>query len=354
MSTLATMPQSTDSGDWTAEEKAVVEAAGLVFKHTWGDRHGQVELAPRAVIAKFKHTCERTGLDPLARQIYCIGRFSSGGVEWAIQTAIDGFRVIAERSGKYAGQDAPEWLTAKGEWVQVFVKQSHGEHPLAARISVYRHDWKADKPAVGIATWDEYAQTTKKGDLTAMWRQRGAGQLAKCAEALALRKAFPQDLAGLYTDDEMQDRVEAVEVEPSGIDWAAEIEAATTVDELRSISARIKEAGEMTDKLRAQGAARLGMMSAQETEAVDDSATFDSTEWMDRLQTCASAVALDAIYEAAQAEGVLQSVMDAAGSTLNQMIMARKRRLQEQAEASIPDDAPVAVPEEPVSDDDAA
>lgn len=270
MSTLATMPQSTDSGDWTAEEKAVVEAAGLVFKHTWGDRNGQVELAPRAVIAKFKHTCERTGLDPLARQVYCIGRFSQGQVEWSIQTAIDGFRVIAERSRKYAGQDAAEWLTSTGEWVPAFVKQVHGEHPLAARVSVYRHDWKENKPAVGIATWDEYAQKKRDGGLTAMWLQRGAGQLAKCAEALALRKAFPQDLSGLYTDDEMQDRVEAVEVEPSGIDWAAEIDAATTVDELRSISARIKEAGEMTDKLRAQGAARLGIMSAQQTEAVNN------------------------------------------------------------------------------------
>jgi phage recombination protein Bet len=196
------MPTSTDRNDWSAEEAAVVEAAGLVFVHQYGENKGQKILAPRPVIAKFMHICERTGLDPLARQIYCIGRFGSDGLEWSVQTGIDGFRVIAERSRQYAGQDEAEWLTEKGEWVPAFVKQLHGDHPLAARVKVYRHDW--DRPMVGIATWDEYAQTKRNGELTAMWKDRGPGQLAKCAEALALRKAFPQDLSGLYTDDEMQ------------------------------------------------------------------------------------------------------------------------------------------------------
>lgn len=198
----ALMPTSTSAADWTDEEKAVVEAAGLVFIHQYGERKGEKMLAPRPVIAKFMHICDKTGLDPLARQIYCIGRFGSDGLEWSVQTAIDGFRVIAERSKQYAGQDEPEWLTEKGEWVPAFVKALHGDHPLAARVKVYRHDW--DRPMVGIATWDEYAQTTRKGDLTSMWKQRGPGQLAKCAEALALRKAFPQDLSGIYTEDEMQ------------------------------------------------------------------------------------------------------------------------------------------------------
>lgn len=198
----ALMPTSTDRNDWTDEEAASVEAAGLVFVHQYGDRKGEKVLAPRPVIAKFMHIAEKTGLDPMARQIYCIGRFGQDGLEWSVQTGIDGFRVIAERSRQYAGQDEPEWLTASGEWVPAFVKALHGDHPLAARVKVYRHDW--DRPMVGIATWDEYAQTTRKGELTAMWKQRGPGQLAKCAEALALRKAFPQDLSGLYTDDEMQ------------------------------------------------------------------------------------------------------------------------------------------------------
>jgi len=233
--TMELLPQTSDRNAWSDDEKAVIEAAGLVFTHAYGDQKGSKVVAPRPVVARFLHTVERTGLDPLARQIYCIGRFGSDGLEWSIQTGIDGFRVIAERSRKYAGQDAPEWLTAQGEWVPVFVKALHGDHPLAARVKVYRHDWDPDKPAVGIATWDEYVQTKRNGELTAMWKQRGPGQLAKCAEALALRKAFPQDLSGLYTDDEMGNAVTVVEEgAPSG--------GARPQRVVRTLASRVREA----------------------------------------------------------------------------------------------------------------
>lgn len=281
MSTVATLPKSSDVATWTAEEKAAIDAAGLVFKHSYGAKEGQREVAPRAVVVRFMHTCQRTGLDPLAKQIYAIGRLSGGVVEWSIQTAIDGFRVIAERSGKYAGQDAAEWLTASGEWVPVFVKAVHGEHPLAARVSVHRSDWPG-KPAVGIATWDEYAQYTRKGDLTAMWNQRGPGQLAKCAEALALRKAFPQDLSGMYTDDEMQgQREEPAAVEDTGTDWGALIEAAATLEELESVTRAIAEAGAGNDDLRVKRAARLGVLQAEANtedavEVTDDESGSDA------------------------------------------------------------------------------
>lgn len=264
----------------------MIEAAGLVFRHTWGAKEGQVELAPRAVIAKFKHTCERTGLDPLARQIYVIGRGGRDGVEWSIQTAIDGFRVIAERSGKYAGQDAPEWLTADGEWVPVFIKSVHGAHPLAARVAVHRSDWPG-KPAIGIATWEEYAQTKTNGGLTKMWEQRGPGQLAKCAEALALRKAFPQDLSGIYTDDEMNDRAVVAEesTEVPSEDWLASINNAQTVAELEHIKERLRESGEGTDEMRIAWATRMGVLTASQTEGVNhesdagvDPANADQTE----------------------------------------------------------------------------
>lgn len=292
MSAVVALPKSTDPAEWTAEQKAVIEAAGLVFRHSYGAREGQTEPAPRAVVAKFKHTCERTGLDPLARQIYAIGRLSQGQVEWSIQTAIDGFRVIAERSQKYAGQDPAEWLTASGDWVPVFVKAIHGDHPLAARVSVHRTDWPG-KPAVGIATWDEYAQTTKKGDLTAMWRQRGPGQLAKCAEALAMRKAFPQDLSGLFTDDESYALPADTAPEASGRDWEHEIESAGSLEELGLIASALKESGEGTDSLRAKFAARLGVLEAQETNTEDAEVVTDDGSGSDEAVGSAAAVSAD-------------------------------------------------------------
>lgn len=272
---VATLPASSSAADWTDEERAVIEAAGLVFTHAYGERKGEKELAPRAVIARFQHTCARTGLDPLARQIYCIARFGSDGLEWSTQTGIDGFRVVAERSKQYAGQAPAEWLTDAGEWVDVFVKKLHGDYPLAARIKVYRHDWDDDKPAVGIATWDEYAQTKRNGDLTAMWAQRGPGQLAKCAEALAMRKAFPQDLSGVYTDDELR----PVSSEPAeqSEDWEALIAAADSPDALALVGERIAESGQGTDKIRAAYRARSAVLSTEantvDAEVVEDTQT---------------------------------------------------------------------------------
>ena len=270
---VAALPASSSAADWTDEERAVIEAAGLVFTHTYGERRGEKELAPRAVIARFQHTSARTGLDPLARQIYCIGRASSDGIEWSIQTGIDGFRVVAERSKQYAGQAPAEWLTESGDWVEVFVKQLHGNHPLAARVKVYRHDWDKDKPAVGIATWDEYAQTKRNGDLTSMWAQRGPGQLAKCAEALAMRKAFPQDLSGVYTDDEL--RPNAPEAAEPSEDWEALIAAADSEEALALVGERIAESGQGTDKIRAAYRARAAVL-ATEANTVDAEIVADT------------------------------------------------------------------------------
>lgn len=150
----------------------------------------------------FVAVCNRTGLDPFAKQIYAIkrnDRNAPGGKKMGIQTSIDGFRLIAERSGRYAGQMPLQW-TADGEtWVDVWLAT---DPPAAARAGVYKVGFA--EPLVRPATWSQYAQMTNDGKPTRMWAQMPALMLAKCAEALALRAAFPAELSGLYTDDEMQ------------------------------------------------------------------------------------------------------------------------------------------------------
>lgn len=143
------------------------------------------QLAPNAThgeLQMFLHQCKRTGLDPLTRQIYCIHR----GGKMSIQTSIDGFRVIAERSGQYAGQDEP-----------VFTYD--GEKIVKCSVTVYKFNSQGQRypAATGVAYWAEYAQNSP------MWTKMKHTMLSKCAEALALRKAFPQDLSGLYTGEEM-------------------------------------------------------------------------------------------------------------------------------------------------------
>lgn len=159
---------------------------------------------PDATDAELRHfgrVAASVGLDPLKREIYCVKRWNPdlGRNVVTHQTGIDGFRVIAERTGKYNGQTAPAWCGKDGKWQEVWLDESNP--PAAARIGVYREGFR--EPIIAIARYCEYCQYTKTGAPTRMWRTMPSNQLAKCCEALALRKAFPNELSGLYTGDEM-------------------------------------------------------------------------------------------------------------------------------------------------------
>ena len=164
-------------------------------------------------LSLYAAVCKRSGLDPFAKQIYAIKRTTRRKVRgnWVeedvltIQTGIDGYRVIAERSQLYGGQDPPEWCGPDGVWTDVWLSD---EPPKAARVAVYRKD--VARPFVGVAKFDSYADRWPAkdgqalGDLRNLWKTMPEGQIAKCAEALALRKAFPNDLSGIYTTEEME------------------------------------------------------------------------------------------------------------------------------------------------------
>lgn len=132
----------------------------------------------------FLYQAKKSGLDPMARQIYFVKRNGKG----TLQTSIDGFRVVAERSGDYAGQDEPEFVE-KGAVLDI------------CKVRVYK--WRGDQrflAATGVAYWKEYCPGAGQDF---MWKKMPHVMLSKVAEALALRKAFPQDLSGLYTTEEM-------------------------------------------------------------------------------------------------------------------------------------------------------
>jgi len=204
------------AGQWTDEQVAILK--NQICK---GASDGDLAL--------FQEVCKRHGLDPFTRQIHAVMRKVKDGDRWVdhltIQVGIDGLRVQAQRSGLYCGQTPPQWtdgsdcpackglcsLDRAGEtiicptcdgtgvrWRGVWVAD---ENPAAARVGVYIDG--QPRPVWGVAAFKRYAQRTRDGSLNSMWRTMGPEMAAKCAEALALRKACPNDCSGLYIREEM-------------------------------------------------------------------------------------------------------------------------------------------------------
>ncbi|MFE7276863.1 recombinase RecT [Streptomyces sp. NPDC057623] len=174
--------------------------------------------APRGHLAMFFHYCVRTGLDPFARQIYMIGRTNWKAADnpdepektWTIQTGIDGFRTVAHRAAAKAGEsisyEDTVYYDSEGNAHDVWLSKAF---PTAIKVTVLRGDSRFPM----IARWDEFAPTYYDRKQSAyvvakMWQQMPAHMLRKCAEAGSLRMAAPQDLSGVYADEEME-RVDA-------------------------------------------------------------------------------------------------------------------------------------------------
>jgi phage recombination protein Bet len=172
MNQLAIVNQSTgelvQADAWTAAREKMI-------------RDNYVGQAPAEMIDAYIHMCKHRGLSPEEKQVYLIKR----GDKWSIETSIDGYRAIADRTGLYAGGDAP-----------VFTYDDKGQLE-SATVTVY-------KMVQGVRcafTSTAYIAEFKTSGPT--WSKMPRVMLAKCAESQALRRAFPVQTGGIYTADEM-------------------------------------------------------------------------------------------------------------------------------------------------------
>lgn len=155
---------------------------------------------PAPIIKTFAKFCWEKNLSPIQKQIYLIPRKDSvsGTIRYTYQTAIDGYRTIAERTGVYAGNDDYKFDDNLDEYSMIKEKRMT---PTTATATVYKMIQGQRCSFSATARWEEYFPGDKLGF---MWKKMPFLMLGKCAEALALRKAFPEALGGIYTDDEMK------------------------------------------------------------------------------------------------------------------------------------------------------
>lgn len=174
----------------------------------------------------FVAVVRQTGLNPFARQIWPIKRkrYNADTSRYedylSVETGIDGTRLIAERTGERDGEDPPMWCGTDGKWTDVWTKDVP---PYACKVAVYRKGHS--RPYIGIAYFDFYKQTKKNGEPTGMWARGAPNMLAKCAEQLALRKAFPQETAAVTS-------AETAHVEPPAAGMVVELPDDATNDPL--------------------------------------------------------------------------------------------------------------------------
>lgn len=187
-----------DASDFTPAERDTLRSLGGLDEASDGD------LKMLATVSK------RTGLDPFTKEIYLVGRKTKTGgyrgdpvrweTKWTVQTGIEGFRKATHRYAESKGLamkiGKPVYYEEDGT-VHPFWLKKWGT-PAAAEVEIM----VGENSAYGIATWEEYAQTTSKGELTHFWEKFGPTMLAKCAESAAHRKICPLT-AGLYSNDEM-------------------------------------------------------------------------------------------------------------------------------------------------------
>ena len=193
----------------------------------------------------FLYVAGKRGLNPLTRQIY----FVKYGSQHVMQTSIDGFRLIADRTGKYSPSPKPT-LYAYDKNGNLFSATVFGMKLVAGQFIEFS----------ATAHYAEY-----KVDTNSLWKSKPHVMLEKCAESKLLRRGFPEELSGLYTDDEMsqgavingQATVMSAEISPGKDTGKGNLPPAGLIPQESSTSEKLDNPNPLVEALKARGATEI-------------------------------------------------------------------------------------------------
>lgn len=215
----------------------------------------QVELIKRTIcngatddeLQMFLYVCKQSNLDPFLKQIHAVKRYDSRIKDYKmeIQVGIDGYRAKAHRTGQCAGITDADFTYKVNPKTGVRLAQID-----SATVTVRKIIGGHMCEFTATAYWDEYFPGDKMGF---MWKKMPKGQLGKCAEALALRKAFPEEMPAFYIPEEMEKTVvdskeiEEVVTKPR-IDYQ---EQTDQLEHIKKLLAQMTEGKEPSEKVQA-------------------------------------------------------------------------------------------------------
>ena len=212
----------------TPTSLATQQIVGLTFSQSQIDtiKNTIAKTLTNEELDLFLAVCRRSNLDPFAKQIYAL---KMGG-RLTTFTSIDGLRLIAQRTGLYNGQET-YWCGEDGEWKDAWL---FTKPPVAAKTLVWKKG--VERPFVGVARYAAYLNPNNP-----LWGKCGDVLCAKCSESLALRKAFPNECSGLYTQEELDN-------DPEFKDKTVRQQGTTSIS---SSKAKLSPAEQRTAQLRA-------------------------------------------------------------------------------------------------------
>lgn len=251
---LVTTAEPTPANGETIEEKAQKLAGqyGLTPVEYKVLQQTTCKGAPYEIAAWFMLFCKRRNLDPFAKEVYLWNDKQDGSGQWQVVTSIGGLRVIASRSPYYRGQLKPTWTFVQdpneSDGIARFTKHEskygkiEGKRvPEECEVVVRRAIPQAPTDSslylefYGIARFDEFVKTDFNSKVFGNWEAQPEHQLRIRTEAMALRMAFPEEVGGIYLEEEMRDRQDDA-MPPAAPGTPAAVEREPIDDEIDAVA----------------------------------------------------------------------------------------------------------------------